>query len=364
MSKIVQVLLHQGYGDAIGNDCLAIDRILRHDGWDTGIYARVVDKRIPADTAKPLSELSGLDDDDIVLYHLSTGTDLNFKVSGIPGRKVVIYHNITPPGFFLSPSNYRMYKTCEEGLFQTRMMTGIVDYCLADSEFNRQELIRMGYKCPVDVQPILIPFWEYDLEPDEDFMRRFSDGKVNILFTGRLAPNKKQGDLIQAFRVFHRLVPDSRLIIAGAYDRSERYVDDLIEYVGDIGLSNDILFTGHIPFDKIIALYRTASFFWCLSEHEGFCVPLVEAMYFGIPIIAYNSSAVPETLGGSGVLLDDKQPELVAHVTKALMDDFGMRTGIIERQWMQLGSFSYDIAAARFRANLAKIIASFQEDSR
>jgi glycosyltransferase involved in cell wall biosynthesis len=257
-----------------------------------------------------------------------------------------------------------MYRTCEAGLFQTRMLTGIVDYCLADSEFNRQELLKMGYTCPIDVQPILIPFSEYDREPDDEFMKRFSDGKVNILFTGRLAPNKKQDDLIQAFRVFHQLVPESRLIIAGAYDRSERYVDDLIEYVGDIGLSDDILFTGHIPFEKIIALYRTASFFWCLSEHEGFCVPLVEAMYFGIPIIAYNSSAVPETLGGSGVLLDDKQPELVARVTKALMDDFGMRTGIIERQWMQLGRFSYENVAARFRRNLARIIASFQEDFR
>lgn len=358
MGRIVQVLLHQGYGDAIGNDCLAIDRILRQDGWDTGIYARVVDDRIPAGTARPLSELSGLNDDDIVFYHLSTGTDLNYKLGGIPGRKVIIYHNITPPEFFLSPSNYRMYRTCEEGLFQTRMLTGIVDYCLADSEFNRQELIRMGYTCPIDVQPILIPFREYDREPDEEFMRRFSDGKVNILFTGRLAPNKKQCDLIEAFRSFRRLVPESRLILAGAYNRSERYVNDLIEYVGDLGLSDDILFTGHIPFDKIIALYRTASYFWCLSEHEGFCVPLVESMYFGIPIIAYNSSAVPETLGGSGVLLDDKDPELVARVTKALMDDFGMRAGIIERQWMQLGQYSYENVAARFRANLARIIAS------
>ena len=359
MVKIVQVLLHQGYGDAIGNDCRAIARILRDEGFETGIYARVVDGRIPAGEAHLLSELPKLSESDIVLYHLSTGTDLNYKLSGIPGRKVFIYHNVTPPRFFRVPPNGRMFKTCEEGLTQVQMMSGVADYCLAVSEFNRQDLIRMGYTCPVEVQPILIPFGDYDAEPDPEFMNRFADGKVNILFTGRVAPNKRHEDLISAFRAFRRLVPESRLILAGAYDRSETYPDDLIEYVGELGLADDILFTGHIPFAKLLALYRTASVFWCMSEHEGFCVPLVEAMYFGVPVVAYASTAVPETLGGSGVLLDTKDPEVFAKVTREVLSDFGLRTQILDGQWKRLRDFSCKRTAALFRDNLDKMLRYF-----
>lgn len=356
MGKIIQVLLHQGYGDAIGNDCLAIDRILREDGYDTGIYARVVDSRLPEGTAHLLSELPAMGSQDLVFYHLSTGTDLNYRLDGFPGKKVIIYHNITPPECFTDPMNYKMWRICKEGLFQARMLTGVADYCLADSEFNRDDLRRLGFTCPIAVQPILIPFSQYEREPDAEFMNRFSDGKVNILFTGRVAQNKRHDDLVHAFEVFHQMVPESRLILAGAYDRSDLYVDDLIEYVAKIGLADDIIFTGHIPFAKILALYRTADIFWCLSEHEGFCVPLVEAMYFGVPVIAYNSTAVPGTLGGSGVLIDRKDPRFVADVTRRVLDDFGLKTRIIENEWRRLGDFSYDKTSALFRRNLAKIM--------
>ena len=122
-------------------------------------------------------------------------------------------------------------------------------------------------------------------------------------------------------------------------------------YKDELGLE-DVIFTGHIPFDQILAIYKTASIFVCMSEHEGFCVPLVEAMYFGIPIIAFDSTAVGETLGGSGLLLKDKDPKAVAEAIDLIMTDDELRQKLIAGEKERLKYFDND----RIKAQLIDLL--------
>ena len=325
--KIVQMLPTLAYGDAIGNNVIAIYGALKSAGYDTAIYADVIDKRIPSRTAEKIKRFKD-SPDTVVLYHLSTGSKLNDYIKSFKAKIVIIYHNVTPPEFW-HKYDYGQEKRCSEGVDSVRSLASTPEYCVAVSEFNKKDLIRLGYTCPVDVLPILIKFSDYDKKPNSDTVAKFSDGYVNIVFTGRVAPNKKQEDLITAFYYYHSFVnPRSRLIIAGSYKSSDIYYRKLKAYTDAIGLE-DVIFTGHIPFDQILAIYKTASVFVCLSEHEGFCVPLVEAMYFDIPIIAFDSTAIGETLGGSGILLNDKDPKIVSEAINLVMTDDELRQKII-----------------------------------
>ena len=285
---------------------------------------------------------------DLLIYHASTGTRLNFEVPSFGGRQMMVYHNITPPHFFRWYNN-KARKNMEYGYEGIRFLADKMEYCIADSAYNREELIRMGYTCPIDVCPILIPFQDYDREPDRETMERYQgDGKKNWLFVGRITPNKKQEDLISAFYCYQRdYEPESRLFLIGNASGMELYDARLRNYIRELGIEDKVVFPGHIPFPGILACYRLADVFVCLSEHEGFCVPLVEAMYFGIPIIAYDSTAIAETLGGSGILLKDKDPKIVSEAINLVVTDEELRNKLIEGEKARLADFDNDKIKAR-----------------
>lgn len=338
--RIVQMLPTLAYGDAIGNNVIAISDALKAAGYDTAIYAEIIDKRLPMHTAKKIARFKD-SPDTVILYHLSTGTKLNEQIKNLKAKIVIIYHNVTPPEFW-HKYDHSQEKRCAEGIDSVRRLAHTPEYCLADSAFNKQDLIKLGYTCPVDVLPILIRFSDYDKKPDQATVAKYSDGYTNIVFTGRVAPNKKQEDLITAFYYYHTYVnPKSRLIIAGSYQNSDIYCRKLKAYRDELGLE-DVIFTGHIPFDQILAIYKTASVFLCLSEHEGFCVPLVEAMYFGVPIIAYDSTAIAETLGGSGLLFKDKDPKAISEAIDLIMTDESLKQKLIAGEKARLEYFNND----------------------
>lgn len=196
-----------------------------------------------------------------------------------------------------------------------------VDYCLAVSEFNKQNLRELGYKVPIDVLPVIIPFDDYKRKPNQDILERYKDGKHNIIFTGRVAPNKCHQDVIAAFACYKKYYDSkARLFLVGSYNETDTYYRKLKKYIELLGL-DDVVFTGHIKFEEILAYYSVADVFVCMSEHEGFCVPLIEAMFFGVPIIAYNCTAVPSTLGDAGILVDKKDSiETAALINKVILD--------------------------------------------
>jgi len=339
--RIVQLLPTLSFGDAIGNDTIALRGAIRDMGFDTDIYAENIDKRLPAGSGQSIEKLKGLKSDDIILYHKSTGTDLTFKIDNFKCRRIMVYHNITPPEFF-RPYSTAATALTEYGYKGVEFLRDKVEYCLADSGYNRGELLKMGYKCPIDVRPILIRFEDYKQVPDEETLKKYKDSKTNLVFVGRIAPNKKQEDVIRAFYCYKRINPESRLILVGSYSGMENYYNRLVKYAAALGLSDDVVFTGHIKFSAILAFYRAADVFVCMSQHEGFCVPLVEAMFFDVPIVAYDTSAISDTLGGSGFLIDDNDPVFTAAVIDRIVRDKALREEIISGQRRRLEDFSYE----------------------
>ena len=327
-------------GDAVSNDAIALEAVLRDMGYtDSMIYSPAIGNGIPKSIAQDTRDLPPLSADDICLYHLAIGGPVNQMFKELPCRKVVIFHNITPAKFF-EKYDKNSADLCRQGLKESAELAGVTEHAIAISEFDAQDLRKLGYTCPIDVVPILIPFDDYAKKPTESIVAE-KGKKTTFLFTGRVAPNKKQEDLILSFYYYKKYYnQNSRLVLAGSFDEASLYGRELQAYRKSLGLSGeDVIFTGHIRFADILAWYRTADAFLCLSEHEGFCVPLVEAMYFHLPIIAYDSAAVGETLGGGGFLLPDKDPVLVAGVMDRVIRDSRLRDALVQKGQERLKDF-------------------------
>lgn len=357
MMKIVQVMPTISFGDAVSNDAIAIKRALQEMNIKTNIYAENIDARLPKGIAQKYDRMPELNKNDILIYHLSTGSMLNYRVAETKARLVVRYHNVTPPAFF-EGYNMQLFSLCEEGLKGAVYLSDKAEYCIADSEFNKQDLIRMGYTCEIDVLPILIAFDDYEKKPSNKIIRRYgNDDYVNVLFTGRIAPNKKQENVIAAFYQYQRLFNEkSRLFLVGSYSGTEKYYAKLNGFVEKLGVHN-VHFTGHIGFDEILGYYKVADLFLCMSEHEGFCVPLPEAMTFNVPIVAYDSCAIKYTLSGSGFLLSDKDPIVVAEAMQYVLTHDELRKNILKNQRERLEDFQYE----KVKQLLVKYLHEFME---
>lgn len=353
--RIIQIVPSISYGDGVSNDCIAIKRALIERGYETQIYAESISPKVESETALLLDKMPPFQDEDIVILHLASGHHLNFDLAKMNGKKVIRYHNITPPHFFAGYDRNSQY-ACSFGYEGVRYLADKVDYVIAVSEYNKQDLRRMGYTCDVDVMPILIPFDDYKQKPDENTIQEYSDGKTNVVFTGRVVPNKKQEDVIRAFHLYKKHYDqEARLFLVGSYKGMEKYCERLQGYVQKLG-TQDVCFTGHIPFDQILAYYTLADVFVCMSEHEGFCIPLLEAMYFQTPILAYESSAIAGTLGGTGVLLPEKDPALAAGWMNRLVKDEMLREDVIEKQNRHLEDFTYETIKNKLYECMDKVI--------
>ena len=353
---IIQLLPTISYGDAVSNDVIALRGAIEKLGYKTDIYADTSDKRIPKNLVKPVSKLPKLGKNDVVIYHMAIGAELNYTFGNLDCKKVMVYHNITPPEFF---ENYNLGATnlTKEGYKAVKWLADKVDYCIADSEYNKNDLIKMGYKCDIDVLPIMIPFDDYRKQPDEEVIKKYKDGYTNILFTGRIAPNKCQEDIIRSFAYYKKYYnKKSRLILVGSEGVFTNYKERLMKYIDMLDLK-DVIFSGHIKFSEILAFYNISDIFLCQSEHEGFCVPIVEAMFFGIPIVAYNSSAIGDTMGIGGILLNEKNALETAGVMDYVVNNGEIRKRISENQKIKLLDYDYEVIFKKFEQILNKILA-------
>ena len=355
--RIIQIAESLSLGDAIANDVVAIDGLLKADGFNCEIYAtneKNIDKKYLHSIAEPVEKLLQVREEDILLFHHGIANDYIYKLKSINCCKVLVYHNITPPHFF-DGLHEGLRNATQRGLDQLVECKDCFDFCIADSEQNKQDLLLYGYSCPIYVCPVLIPFNDYTKEPNQKIIQKYNDGKTNIIFVGRLSPNKKQEDIIHTFAIYKKYYdPEARLFLIGS-DGIKEYGDMLREYVKQTGV-NDVYITGSIPFTDILAYYHLASVFLCMSEHEGFCVPLIEAMFFHVPIIAYNSTAIPYTLDEAGVVLEKKDYALFAGWIHAIIMNKDYRDEIISIQDERLQSFLYDNVASMFKECLQRII--------
>jgi glycosyltransferase involved in cell wall biosynthesis len=248
---------------------------------------------------------------------------------------------VTPAAYF-APYDPALFRLASLGRTELSTLVGRVDLAMGDSEFNRRELDSLGFQrtgvfpIAVDTARITQPASRPALEDMLD------DGLVNFLFVGRIAPNKKIEDHIRLAEVYKRYIDAYyRFIFVGRYDVVPRYYATIRALMSEYRLLNDrFIFTGAVPDEELAVYYRHAAVYISLSEHEGFCVPLVESMYFDLPIIAYNSSAISETLGDSGILLNEKDYVFNAELLNVLLEDGFFRESVIKSQRKRLKEYS------------------------
>ncbi len=308
------------YGDAIGNSVLRFHKYLSGKGIRSRIIAITIDDEVK-EYCIPFDEYKE-EPDSISIYHYAIASPLNDYFLNRKKSDILVYHNITPSKYFRGFSD-ELSNLTKRGRKELGLFSGKFGLVIADSEFNAKELRKLGFR-NIRIFPIMINMEEYKGEFSRSYMDVFSDDKKNVLFVGRITPNKKIEELIKFISIYKKIVSeDIRMIIAGNLNSVPEYFSSLLDLKHDLGLEiEDLFFTGHIPFRELLSVYRSADLFLSLSEHEGFCLPLIESSFFKIPVIAYNAGAIAETLKGSGILINDKSMDkLVVLAEKVLIDD-------------------------------------------
>ena len=329
-TRVHQVLATLGYGDAIGHEVLGIQRVLRAAGYTSEVFVETADPRLEDLTIDYREMVGAVSPDDILIHHFSIGSRASRTAYALPGRMVLVYHNITPPEYFIGVHK-DLVKLCFHGRRELMAYIPRCDLALGDSEYNRQELEALGFPS-TGVLPVVPDFVHLDVPPDRSLAADFDDEWTNVMFVGRVIPNKKFEDVIRAFHAYRtRHNPRSRLLLVGSYSGFEKYLSMLHALVARLG-TPDVHFLGHVRNEELTALYDVADLFLCQSEHEGFCVPLIEAFYKQVPVIAYAATAVPATMDGGGILHDNKDPLHVADLMAAVLDDPSLEDTVIASQ--------------------------------
>jgi L-malate glycosyltransferase len=328
--RIHQVLATLGYGDAIGHEVLGIQRVLRAAGYESEIFVETADHRLEPQTRDYRELVDFSHRDNLLLHHFSLGSKASRTAYALPDRMALIYHNITPPEYFVGVHRTLARQTFR-GRRELQAYAGRCDLAMGDSEFNREDLEALGFPRTA-VLPVVPDFSHLDRAPNWLVARDFDDEWTNIVFVGRVIANKKIEDLICWFHAYHTIFnPRSRLLLVGAQSGFERYLASLHELVGRLG-SSHVHFTGHVSDEELVAFYEIADLFLCASEHEGFCVPIVEAFYKQVPVLAYAATAVPSTMDGAGVLFEDRDPIHVATLMDAVVSNADLQDQIVDGQ--------------------------------
>ena len=341
-------------GDAVGDNARAMRDLFRQWGHDAEIYALTIDDDL-AGEIRPWRHPDARQGD-VTILHFAVPSPMSAALGTLPGARVLQYHNVTPAHFF-APYDGGIARMAAAGRQELATLAGRVDLALGVSSYNRDELDSLGFK-NTDVLPIMV-----DIDrlrggaPVPAIEKVLQDGLVNILFVGRIAPNKKIEDHIRLAEHYKRYVDIYyRFIFVGKYDAVPRYFDTVRALIVKYQMLSDrFWFTGPVPEQELAAYYRNAHAYVSLSEHEGFCVPLVEAMSMDVPVLAYAAGAVPETLGGAGVSFAPKDLEQAAELLGGLIYDDPFRRGVLEGQRRRVLDFGRDRLASRLQAVLEAV---------
>ena len=338
--KIHQLVPALHHGDAIGDSALLIRNYLRDQGHVSEIYAYDIDEPVGQEAISFRKIQPELTTRDVLILHFALPSGMSEFLKQSPAKKAVIYHNVTPAYFWL-PYNKALVRLATAAREQLADLAGKVDRASGDSEYNRQELEKLKYRSTC-VVPIFVDQDRYRVEPSPFIQKTTQDGLFNFLCVGRIAPNKKLEDVIRLYYFYKRFcTPLARLIFVGKTNVAPAYSGALKELTMRYGLMpEDVLFTGHVDWSELVAYYKSAHVLVSMSAHEGFCVPLVEAMICDTPILAYKSTAIPYTLGSAGFQFERKNyPELAA-LSHRLREDTAFRNQVLEGQRQQLKRYS------------------------
>ena len=325
-------------GDAIGDSAHRVRDLIRGLGHDAEIYALTIDDELRDDVrafADPSSRRG-----DLTIFHYALPSPMTAAFASLERGRILQYHNVTPAGYF-APYDPGLFRLASLGRQELATLVGHADLALGDSEFNRRELEELGFP-HTGVFPIAVDTARVTRRVHLPALEEIlDDGLVNFLFVGRIAPNKKIEDHIKLAEVYKRYVDAYyRFIFVGRYDVVPRYYSMIRALMADYRLLHDrFIFTGPVPDDELAVYYQHTAVYVSLSEHEGFCVPLVEAMATGVPVLAYSAAAVPDTLGGSGVQFAPKDLEVAAELLGELAFNDDLRARVIAGQRQRLADF-------------------------
>ena len=341
-------------GDAIGDSSRRMRDLLRAMGHDSELFALTIDDDLRHDVrpfSDPASRLG-----DATIFHYALPSPMSAAFAALPHGRILQYHNVTPARFFApySPALFRLASIARKELAG---LASAADLALGDSEYNRQELEDLGFE-NTGVLPIAVNTKRLTGAPPQPVLEEIlDDGLVNFLFVGRIAPNKKIEDHIRLAEQYKRYVDAYyRFIFVGRFDVVPQYYAAIRALLSEYQMLEDrFIFTGPVPDAELAAYYRASSVYISLSEHEGFCVPLVESMAMDVPVLAYSAAAVPDTLGGAGVQYAQKDLEYVAELLGMLAFEESPREEVIEGQRRRLQDFGDPMIQQR----LASVISGF-----
>jgi len=341
-------------GDAIGDSARAVRDLLLGQGHDAGIYALHIDDDMRGD-ARPFAD-GAASAGDVTILHFAVPSPMTEAFARLPAGRVLQYHNITPARFY-APYDPGIYRLAVVGRRELASLAGRCDLALGDSEYNRRELEALGF-AETGVFPVAVDLGRITDAPRTPALEKWlNDGLTNFLFVGRIVPNKKVEDIIRLAEHYKRYVDAHyRFIFVGRDEGVPRYTNMLRALVAELGwLPDRFLFTGGVPDRELAAYYRCSSVYISMSEHEGFCVPLLEAMATDLPILAYSCTAIPDTLGGAGVQFAPKDFEHAAELLGMLAFDDGVRASVVEGQRRRLAQFT----AGRIDSELRQLLERF-----
>ncbi|MEN8154163.1 MAG: glycosyltransferase family 4 protein [Acidobacteriota bacterium] len=315
------------YGDATSNSAVALHEYFVSEGIESRLISLTTDKNI-RDNVTLFSDYK-LIENSVKILHFAVPSLLTDFFRTAPGKKVLIYHNITPPSFFVNYSE-SLTKFTNTGRIYLESMKDIFDLSTGVSEYNCSELKNMGFR-NVNVFPLIMKTEDYEKPHNKPYINLISGERKNILCVGRVAPNKKLEDAVKMLFYYKKyLSPSIRLIIAGNTRSVPKYFYAVRDLASRFYLtSEDIIFTGHIKFDEFLSVYKIADVFLSVSEHEGFCLPVMESFKLGVPVAAFDAGAIRETVGDGGIIFDTKNPEKVAGILEYIIENKEVREKMI-----------------------------------
>lgn len=344
--------LHRG--DAIGDSARLMRDAFRRWGHAADVYALELDEDLAGD-GRAWSDWRAGGPHDVVILHYALPSPLSAALVAHAGRRVLLHHNITPAHFF-TQYDPEMVRICTLGRSELASLAGHVDLALGDSEFNRRELEGAGF-ARTGVLPIYLDFERYRERPNAVLRRLLDDGRTNVLFVGRIAPNKRQDDLVRLASYWKRFIgPDVRLLLPGRLPRRRHYFDALQSLFYEEHFTPwEVLLPGHVSHDDLLAYYASAHVFVSASDHEGFGVPLVESMLMDVPVVAYGTTAVGDTLGDAGIQFAEKRLDLMAEAAAAVARPGPLRDGVLARQRVRVRDFAPEAVERILRGHLESV---------
>lgn len=357
VSAVHQVIPSLVRWDAIGNHSLQVQSILQEMGLRSEIYVNDAGPEY-ASRAHQYDRYRSAPGT-WLMYQASTGSRLASWFAERPEPKLVNYHNVTPASFF-ERWEPRLADEMADGRRQIAKLAGVTRHAIAVSHYNQAELDDFGY-ASTSTSPLMVDMAAFDHSPDQataDWLSRLRDrGGASILFHGRIVPNKSQHDLVKALVAYRRLYdPGARLHLTGGVS-SGSYHFALRRFIGSEGLWDAVDVAGAVSDAERSAYFRGCDVYLSLSEHEGFGAPLLEAMYNDLPIVAFASSAVPETVGDAALLLDAKDPATAAAALHRVVTDAGLRGSLIAAGRRRLAELDLTRTRAAMRNELSRVLA-------